>query len=191
MERLAKGASQLNCVVKSIKSINQAYKFKGEEAKQMRSLLHQMAEEPEHLAFASMVRLLCIMAFSKQIQQVGSPSVVGTLPSEKVRQIESFVACNLDKRITLADAATHLGMNEAAFCVFFKRKFGESFFTHLRKKRIEKACHLLVDEPQKTVVEISYECGFTNASYFNNVFKKLMHCTPLDYRANETVTDWE
>jgi len=37
-------------------------------------------------------------------------------------------------------------------------------------------------QQEKTITEISYDCGFNNVAYFNKVFKTIMKKTPSEYK---------
>ncbi|WP_039790620.1 helix-turn-helix domain-containing protein, partial [Paenibacillus riograndensis] len=53
----------------------------------------------------------------------------------------------------------------------------------LTARRIKQACRLLstTDMP---VEQIGIAVGFPNASYFNQLFKRVLGTTPLKYRKN-------
>lgn len=48
--------------------------------------------------------------------------------------------------------------------------------------RLKKSCELLLLEPNMTISEISYLAGYNNERRLYNAFKKLLNCTPGDFR---------
>ena len=58
---------------------------------------------------------------------------------------------------------------------------GCTFTEYLNGYRLSSACTLL-STTDKPVLEISYETGFTNLSYFNRLFKKKYGISPRIYR---------
>lgn len=88
---------------------------------------------------------------------------------------------NFDKDISLPEMAAVSSMGVTAFCNFFKEQFRVTFVEYLTTVRIGHACKLLSQNDRK-VVEVAYECGFTNLANFNRQFKKLKSMTPSDYR---------
>ncbi len=98
-------------------------------------------------------------------------------------QMLRFIKNHYHKKITVNDIANagHISRRECY------RKFKKNLFItpnhYLEIIRIKKAIELL-NETDQTITEICYETGFYNASYFTAKFKKIMHCTPTQYRKN-------
>ncbi len=62
---------------------------------------------------------------------------------------------------------------------------GKSFSELLLDKRLDRAAALLRD-PQRRgarIAAVAYECGFSDLSYFNRVFRRRYGVTPSDMRA--------
>jgi AraC-like DNA-binding protein len=72
-------------------------------------------------------------------------------------------------------------MSEIAFCRYFKSRTGKPFFIFLNDIRIGYACRLL-QESNRSIMEICYESGFNNLSHFNRQFKEHIKDTPQQYR---------
>lgn len=58
---------------------------------------------------------------------------------------------------------------------------GESTRNFILNVRVEKAQYLLI-ESNEDITSIAYGLGFKDASYFTRVFKKIMNCTPSQFR---------
>ncbi len=99
---------------------------------------------------------------------------------ERMKMIKLYVSCNYNRDITLADVASYVGMSRASFCTFFKKQAGIGFVDYINQIRIEKAIELLKDK-KHSITEISYSVGFSSASYFNRVFKKITGEAPSLY----------
>ena len=63
----------------------------------------------------------------------------------------------------------------------FKAATGCSLVTYLQNLRVEEAKHLL-ETTDKPVDEISYAAGYSDASFFRRLFKRLTGLTPSHYR---------
>ena len=74
---------------------------------------------------------------------------------------------------------THL--SKSYFMDRFKQAAGVGAVEYLIQLRIKKACELLVNT-EKTTAEIAFECGFRNLSNYNRQFKRIVGCTPNEYR---------
>ena len=65
--------------------------------------------------------------------------------------------------------------------MLFRSKYlSQTPITYLTKYRLNKSLDLLFSTDMQ-VTEISYEVGFSNASYYAETFKKYYHCTPKEY----------
>ena len=58
---------------------------------------------------------------------------------------------------------------------------GEGVAGVIRRKRLERACQLLI-ETDRSIRNISLSCGFYSPDYFSVVFKRTFNLTPLAYR---------
>jgi AraC family transcriptional regulator of arabinose operon len=64
----------------------------------------------------------------------------------------------------------------------FRRFLGCSVYEYLTTFRINKARELLVSNPRMEVQQIARETGFSDASHFIAMFKKITGVTPLEFR---------
>ena len=53
---------------------------------------------------------------------------------------------------------------------------------YLIKYRVTQAASLLLKNPDKSIAEISIQCGFESPSNFSQMFKRYYRCTPREYR---------
>ena len=63
----------------------------------------------------------------------------------------------------------------------FKEETGLNLFEYINRIRIERACRLL-KQTRKTVLEIAYQVGYNNISFFNRYFRKTLGMSPGEYR---------
>lgn len=167
-------------VVDEIKKISSgAVIFDSAKTVDMRSIISEMQHEDDATRIASMLRLMPIIANDSDYSVIGFTAV--DADKERLESIYSYVACNIQRGISLADIADHVGMNRSSFCSFFKRSVGVSFVTYLNRIRIERACQLL-GSCQLSIAEICYLSGFNDVPYFNRLFKKTMAITPREYK---------
>lgn len=61
-------------------------------------------------------------------------------------------------------------LSPARFSALFKQTMGASPMDHLIRIRLSNAARLL-EESDKKIVDVAYECGFRNLSNFNRLFK--------------------
>lgn len=92
------------------------------------------------------------------------------------------LSCHED--ISLKQAASHSNLSIPHFCRLFKKATGMTFNDYLVFHRVNRAEKML--DSDKTLTEISLECGFGSISSFIRSFKKFKHCPPSHYRKNIT-----
>ena len=106
---------------------------------------------------------------------------VETGKSEMIRAALEYIAENFSENITIEQLAETVHLSKSYFMNRFRESAGVSAVEYLNQFRIRAACSELL-ESSKTVSEISFECGFRNLSNFNRQFRRLMGCTPNEYR---------
>jgi AraC-like DNA-binding protein len=68
----------------------------------------------------------------------------------------------------------------------FRREVGIPLFEYINRTRIRKACALL-RRTELPVTHIAVDVGYNNVSFFNRYFRRIMLCSPREYR--RTVTE--
>lgn len=86
-----------------------------------------------------------------------------------------------NSKIPLKELAGEVGTSHFYLCRIFKKELDINFVTYLNKVRLETALKLL-ENLKLTVFQVAYAVGFSDAQYFDRVFKKYLNCTPKAYR---------
>ena len=103
--------------------------------------------------------------------------------SRRISRIMKYLNANYNRDITLEEIASVVNMSIPTFSRFIRQRTGKSFVNCLNDIRISVVSKRLIEEPTRTVSEIAFECGFSNLSNFNRVFKKKKGMTPQEYRS--------
>lgn len=98
----------------------------------------------------------------------------------RINAVFDYVMTNIDKKITLEDAAEIALMSPTAFSRFFKQRTKKTFINFVNEIKIGNACKLLV-EKNHNISEVCYMTGFNNISNFNRQFKTITGYTPSNY----------
>ncbi len=101
--------------------------------------------------------------------------------SALIRQAKLFIHENYNRGISLDDAATYLNVSVGHLCRVFTNEINKSFMKYLMEVRINKAKELLLGS-NASVSEISELIGYSSPTYFNNLFKKNVGQSPIEYR---------
>jgi two-component system response regulator YesN len=103
-----------------------------------------------------------------------------------IQELMEYVEQNLDKKITLKEAASHFGFTPNYLGFVFKEDTGEAFSDYLTRVKLERVCELLKD-PTLKIYEIADRMGYINIIYFNRQFKQAMGLTPGEYRKKHKI----
>jgi YesN/AraC family two-component response regulator len=98
-----------------------------------------------------------------------------------IKKALDYIDARYSEPITLEEIARYLKISKSYLCNLLKKETGKTFSQFLNELRIEKSKKLLKEETLP-VLDIALAVGFNNQTYYNLVFKKLMHRTPLEFR---------
>lgn len=92
-----------------------------------------------------------------------------------------YIKEHFKERLTLEMVASKVFVNPKYFSHVFKKEVGVAFTEYVINLRVEYACKLL-ETTNHPAYRISFECGFSDPSYFNRVFCAQMNMTPQTFR---------
>ncbi len=101
-----------------------------------------------------------------------------------IETVLTFMKEHYAEDISLGDAADCVNLTPSYLSALFKQYYRSSFLQSLTDIRIENAKALLQDQNQK-IADIAVLCGFSNAKYFDKIFKKQVGLTPTEFRAKQ------
>jgi AraC-like DNA-binding protein len=100
---------------------------------------------------------------------------------EKFNAVLDYIDNHYMEDITMDSVAKSAGFSKFHFARLFKQYTNTTFYDYLSYKRIKIAQNLL-SRPELSITEIAFRSGFSTLSTFNRIFKKLVKCTPTEYR---------
>ena len=111
-----------------------------------------------------------------------SGKLTGSQREERIKKMLLFIHEHYAEKISLEmiAAAASVSGRECLRC--FSQNLNTTPFTYLLEYRVRKAANEL-QRTGRSVTEIAYSCGFSDTSYFGRTFRKMMGCTPGEYRA--------
>ena len=99
----------------------------------------------------------------------------------KLYSVQKYVKDHLFEPISLETAADIAGMQKNHFSIFFKKTIGINFSDYIIRLKLFHAIHI-IENTNRTISDILYECGFNNESYFYRIFKKVTGRSPSFFR---------
>ncbi len=98
-----------------------------------------------------------------------------------VERIAIYIGQNYHNPIKVAEIGENVGLHPDYANALFKKAFGCTLSDYITEERISNAKRKLV-ATNKSITEISFECGFNSISRFNEAFRKFNNCTPREFR---------
>jgi len=95
----------------------------------------------------------------------------------------------LEPRLSLEQVASNLEIRPDQLSAIINSKLNTSFSTLINLKRLEEATRLLQKDLDKSILDISLECGFGSKSSFNRQFKLQFGKTPTEYRKTKNMEE--
>lgn len=93
-----------------------------------------------------------------------------------------YIQANYMSTIRLAEVAKMLSVSEEHLSRTFKKEITFGFSEYVTLIRLQKAEHMLKNEPSRAITEVAYACGFNDSNYFSYKFKKAYGVTPSEVR---------
>ena len=151
------------------------------------ALLRRLGEAEEAAEYGyemQMVSLLgqlwhLLVTHNREVIEQGSS--VSFTDRQRVRTLQTYLHKHYMDRVTLADiaAAGHISPGEC--CRVFRRVLQTTPVQYLTRCRLDQSIRLLT-RTALNVGEIAGQVGYGTASYFTELFRREMGCTPREYR---------
>ena len=100
---------------------------------------------------------------------------------QKLDKVLNFLNNNFMYDISRSKVAKIFGSSESTFSRSFKRIMSESFFSYLLNLRLQHARNMLLNS-DKSMSDISRECGFCDSNYLCYRFRKKFGESPYQFR---------
>lgn len=101
--------------------------------------------------------------------------------SQPVKDALDYIQNHTNMPLTVQMVADHVGFSYSFFSKQFKNETNKTINEAILEAKIEEAKDLLA-YTDKSISHISSYLAFSSQSYFQNQFKKVTGCTPLQYR---------
>ena len=103
-------------------------------------------------------------------------------PDEDIVQAQIWLNDHYHENINLSELASTLSMSTRSFNRRFKEATGRTPLEYLQNTRISNATDLL-KSTNLSISDIAFRVGYSDKSYFTQIFRKKQNVTPSEYRA--------
>lgn len=184
LNTLQRSFPELKESIAALKHKKQSVSLEGNTLQTVQELMKKMVHQNNIERLSSFFQLISIIGNTHEAHVVGSQFRKNKVAA-KMQEINRYMVNNFQREISLEMVAKHVAMNRSAFCSFFKREQGKSFFSALAEFRINCSCAMLV-QTEMSIADICYAVGFNDIPHYNRTFKKQKGISPKNYRAAHT-----
>ena len=100
---------------------------------------------------------------------------------EKLQEIIRYVYQNFQEVVSLSALAEQMYVSKSTLSRFFKKQTGIYFAEYVNQIRLNYAVQELLYS-ERNITKIAMECGFSNTSVFDKVFRENYGMSPSEYR---------
>jgi len=134
----------------------------------------------QHTAYADKITCLLTEIFIAILREYDTNN--GTSMSRAVKYAADYTNTHFSDNISLLELSRQLYVSHSWLSQNFKKEVGVSFNAYLQNRRISAACNLLAHS-ESSVEQISETVGYSDTKYFREVFKRIVGCTPREFRS--------
>jgi AraC-like DNA-binding protein len=141
-----------------------------------------MEEQHNRDGFRNLILVSCVMQLlALSARRTGFTPGGGPRVNPLMKQVLAYIDEHYTRRISLEELAGIAHKSSTAFSRSFTKYNGIGPAQYIKRKRIAQAIRLL-EETDRTILDIAMDCGFQNISNFYKAFHSLTRRVPGDYR---------
>lgn len=115
-------------------------------------------------------------------QLTGEDSLSTRQRAERIFAITDYIERNFKRKLLLSEIAKHEKLSLSYLSHFFKDTMGITFQEYLNQTRFDYAC-MLLENTDRTILDISVSSGFSDVRYFNRMFYEHFGVSPGNCRS--------
>jgi AraC family transcriptional regulator len=153
-------------------------------ARGLAHLLEVARHELEHdreAAKASLATASTILQYEIERHSGAKRFESGGLTGWQIARVRAFIDKNLHRTIHTRDLSAVARRSPAHFSRSFKLTFGETPHAYVVKRRLEKACYLMVTS-SASLSEIALSAGFSDQAHLSKLFRQAFGQSPASWR---------
>ena len=146
----------------------------------------QDLEGDRQAAKASLAKASSILQSEVDRRSGANGSGTGGLAGWQIARVRAVIDKNLHSTIHTSDLSAVARRSAAHFARSFKHTFGESPHAYVMRRRLEKACHLMITSSE-SLSQIALSVGFSDQSHMSKRFKQAIGQSPSKWRREREI----
>ncbi|OLS42189.1 AraC family transcriptional regulator [Bacillus sp. MRMR6] len=150
-------------------------------------LFHECYETLIHKTYSLQHHLLVSQTMKYLLSTIGLLSIRTQQEVKSNYYIEKAIQYmneHLHQQITLQDVSDFIGLSKQHLIFLFKQETSFTPIDYFLRLKIHRSCQML-DLTNLTIKQIALSVGMDDPYYFSRVFKKIIGCSPSQYRSNK------
>lgn len=111
-----------------------------------------------------------------------------SLSQAKMYEVLEYINYNISEDLTLSKLAGIACVSPTYFSALFRQINNIGLFEYIARKRIDYAANLL-RHSDLNITDIAFRCGYNSTGSFNKSFRRIMHCSPSDFRKSTLTSE--
>jgi AraC-like DNA-binding protein len=138
-------------------------------------------ERDHEAAKASLAIASSILQSEIDRRSLGSTTTTSALAGWQIVRVRAFIEKNLDRPIHTKDLSAIARRSPAHFSRSFKQTLGETPHAYVVRRRLEKACYLMLTGPT-SLSQIAQSAGFADQAHLCRLFRRAFGQSPTSWR---------
>ncbi len=123
------------------------------------------------------------IALSENLPKTDTKNIVPDQTRLLLKLMIRFIQEHYTEKVTLKQIADSVGISKSQCRILFQRHTSKPPIEYLTEFRLQQALALL-NNTDKSIIEIALESGFSGSSYFCEMFKRKYGLSPMQFRKN-------
>ncbi len=145
-------------------------------------------ERDHEAAKASLVTASHILQAEIERCSGANGSTRGGLAAWQILRVQAYIDSNLHRTIHIRDLSAVARRSKAHFARKFKLAVGEPPHAYVMRRRLERACHLMMTS-MASLSEISLSVGFSDQAHLCRLFRRAFGQSPANWRRERGIPD--
>lgn len=173
-------------LVQCFKDAALGIRYSGETAHRIADQLHAFALADDLARVGMLFTIFSSLSAAPPEDRRSLSTQLFTLPTESrhlgsMQSAVQFLLAHYHDDVRLDEVLEVTGMSKPTFSRVFKAHTGKTLLEFLQKVRLDAACRELI-ETNNPIIEVAYNNGFSQTSFFNRLFRRTFKCSPSAYR---------
>jgi AraC family transcriptional regulator len=143
-------------------------------------------ERDREAARASLATASTILQSEIERHSGAHGSKPGALAGWQIARVRAFIERNLHRTIHTRDLSAVAQRSPAHFSRSFKQAFGEPPHAYVVRRRLERACHLMITSTD-SLSDIALSVGFSDQAHLCRLFRQAFGESPSSWRREREV----